>query len=396
MTALTTGIAPRGLGTQAWLQQAPPQHGSAASLHLRGLQWGVGHWQSAPADLDLRPGQTLVLLGRNGAGKSALLDTLAGFLPARAGQVMLGQRDLAALAPEQRNIGYMFQRNTLFPHWTVERNLRFGRGAQADIDPLLDALALHPWLGHTPDQLSGGQRQRVALARALVGSPQLLLLDEPLSAIDPAARPALRRTLAALLRERRVTTVLVTHDARDARLLGDKVAVLEDGRLLQCGTAQAVFSRPVDLQAAHLVGVDNLWVLRVLRLARSGAHTVIDLGHEDAQDPVLRWQGELAPNLSLQPGQQVTLAVRAEFITPCAIAEMQTDTPAPPGVLQLAATLRESRCEGPLWRLDCTLPWGMQAHAFALPDTVQRLGLQSGDALCLRVQLQDMHLLAAT
>ncbi|MGH8820170.1 MAG: ABC transporter ATP-binding protein, partial [Rhodoferax sp.] len=213
--------------------------------------------------------------------------------------------------------------------------------------------------------------------------------------IDPAARPALRRTLAALLRERRVTTVLVTHDARDARLLGDKVAVLENGRLLQCGTAHTVFSRQVDLQAARLVGVDNLWQLRVLRVTCTGEQVVVDLGHEDADIPVLCWQGELAPDLSLEQGQPVTLAVRAEFITPCAIAEMQSETPAPSGVLQLAATLRESRCEGPLWRLDCTLPWGMQAHAFALPDAVQRLNLQSGDALCLRVRLQDMHLLGA-
>lgn len=396
MTALTTDAAPRGLGAQVWLQHAPPQHDTTASLHLRGLQWGIGSWQSAAADLDLRPGQTLVLLGRNGAGKSALLDTLAGFLPARAGTIVLGRRDLTALAPEQRNIGYMFQRNTLFPHWTVERNLRFGRGAHADIESLLEALGLHSWLGHTPDQLSGGQRQRVALARALVGSPELLLLDEPLSAIDPEARPALRRTLAGLLRERRVTTVLVTHDARDARLLGDKVAVLDDGRLLQCGTAPVVFGHPADLRAARLVGVDNLWVLQVLNIAQTGDHAVVDLAPENADTAALRWQGELVPGLSLAPGQQVTLAVRAEFITPCAIAEMQDHTPAPPGVLQFAATLRESRCEGPLWRLDCTLPWGMEAHAFALPDAVHRLNLQSGDALCLRVRLQDMHLLGTT
>ncbi len=132
-------------------------------------------------------------------------------------------------------------------------------------------------------------------------------------------------------------------------------------------------------------------VLRVLHVARTGEHAVVDLGQEHTDIPVLCWQGELASSLSLEPGRHITLAVRAELITPCPIAEIQGDTPAPPGVLQLAATLRESRCEGPLWRLDCTLPWGMQAHAFALPEAVYRLNLQSGDVFGLRMRLQTVN-----
>ena len=393
MAALMRAIAPGSPGAQAERRDARTQDGVPA-LRLDGLQWGVGCWQSAVTDFDLPAGQTLVLLGHNGAGKSALLDTLAGFLPARAGKVILGRRDLTTLPPEQRGIGYMFQRDALFPHWTIERNLRFGRGAQADLDGLLEALDLRPWLGHTPDQLSGGQRQRVALARALVGAPDLLLLDEPLSAIDPEARPALRRTLASLLRERGATAVLVTHDAGDARLLGDTVGVLDGGRLLQTGSAQTVFERPADLRTARLVGVDNLWPLRVLALAQAGDDTVVELDAGDTRTSVLRWQGRPAPGLKLQPGRRVTLAVRAEAVSPCPFEEVHAGTPLR-DAWTLSATLKDLRCEGPLWRLHCVLPCGLRADAFALPHALRQLNLRMGDPLGLRIRLQDAHLLDA-
>lgn len=358
-----------------------------ASLQLDGLQWGIGTWQSAPANLHLPAGQTLALLGHNGAGKSALLDTLAGFLPVRAGELRLGARDLTLLPPEQRRIGYMFQRDALFPHWTVERNLRFGRGAQADLDALLDALDLRPWLRHYPHQLSGGQRQRVALARALVGSPELLLLDEPLSAIDPEARPALRRTLGRLLRKRGITTVLVTHDASDARLLGDVVGVLDSGRLLQTAAPQNVFGRPADLRTARLVGVDNLWALQVLALARTDQQDLITLGLDG--EPVLDWCGLLPAGCALQQGACVTLSIRAECIHPCAPAPALNHES---GDVNLEATLIDARCEGPLWRLRCALPRGLEAEVFALPALWRNLALQTGDAVHLHIRQQDMHL----
>ncbi len=367
-----------------------PTRSAPGALRLRGLQWGIGAWRSAVVDLQVPPGQTLVLLGHNGAGKSALLDTLAGFLPARAGQVQLGAQDLTAQPPEKRRIGYMFQRDALFPHWTIARNLQFGRGAQADLDPLLDALDLRPWLNQYPHQLSGGQRQRVALARALVGTPELLLLDEPFSAIDPEARPGLRRTLAALLRERAITTVLVTHDPVDARLLGDLVGVLDGGRLLQAGTPQQVFEHPADLPTARLAGVDNLWPLQVLAQSRLGAQDVLSLGFE--AQPVLDWRGTLPAGAGLQPGARVTLAVRAEAVHPCpasasALVTQDDDS------LTLTARLIEARCEGPLWRLRCALPCGLEAETYALPTLWRELALEIGGPLGLRIRQADLHLL---
>ncbi|MBN2691414.1 MAG: ABC transporter ATP-binding protein [Burkholderiaceae bacterium] len=387
MAALTRQAA---VATRAKAAQDAP---SSGALRLDGLQWGVGAWQSAAANLQVPAGQTLVLLGHNGAGKSALLDTLAGFLPARDGRVQLGGRDLTALPPEVRRIGYMFQRDALFPHWTIERNLRFGRGAQANLDTLLDALELRPWLRHYPQQLSGGQRQRVALARALVGSPDLLLLDEPLSAIDPEARPALRRILAALLRERAITTVLVTHDPGDARLLGDLVGVLDRGRLLQTAAPQQVFERPADLRTARLVGVDNLWPLQVLAPASGTPPNAILLG-VDGQ-PVLNWHGTLPAGMEAQQGDRLILAVRAELIHPCPASTAPQGHPNPNDIT-LAARLIDARCEGPLWRLLCALPCGLAVDAFALPALWRELNLQTAEAVHLRVRQQDLHVLPAS
>ena len=362
----------------------------SGALRLDGLQWGIGAWQSAIVNLQVPPGQTLVLLGHNGAGKSALLDTLAGFLPVRAGRLHLGPRVLNALPPQARRIGYMFQRDALFPHWTIERNLRFGRGAQADLDSLLDALELRPWMRHYPHQLSGGQRQRVALARALVGAPELLLLDEPLAAIDPEARPALRRALAALLRERAITTVLVTHDPSDARLLGDLVGVLDRGELLQTGTPQEVFDHPADLPTARLVGVDNLWALQVLSSSHRGPQAAITFGLDGG--PVLDWSGVLPAGIAPQTGGRLTLAVRAEAVHPCPANAQQTR--ATPGEITLEARLVDARCEGPLWRLSCALASGLEVEAFALPALWRELALRTGDAVALRIRQNDLQLLA--
>ncbi|MDE2145097.1 MAG: ABC transporter ATP-binding protein, partial [Burkholderiales bacterium] len=368
----------------------------AGDLQLRGLQWGAGRWRSAPTDLELAAGRTLVLLGSNGAGKSALLDTVAGFLPAHAGRIRLGGRELGALPPEQRGIGYMFQRDALYPHWSVEQNLRFGRGERAPLDGLLDALELRPWLAHRPAQLSGGQRQRVALARALVGAPELLLLDEPLAAIDPEARPALRRTLARLLRDRALTTVLVTHDALDARLLGDEVGVLDAGRLLQTGPAAAVFDRPAGPRCARLLGVENLWPLQVLGLAPAGRELALTLGDPAAPGApgwTLPWRGP-APERPLHLGSRVILALRAECLVPGA-APPATPGEGAPALAALPAMLEALHCEGPLWRWHCTLPWGAEAQACTLADAARRLDPQVGQRLWLQFRLQDSRLLLA-
>ncbi len=205
-------------------------------------------------------GRRLVLVGPSGSGKSLTLRLLAGLEPPDAARVMLGGAALDPVSPEARQIGYVPQDYGLFPHLTVWQQATFGVGT----DP---SLAMH-WLrrlgigdlrDRLPAELSGGHRQRVALARALARAPRLLLLDEPFSALDAPERERLRRELRTVQREAGVTTVVVTHDPQDARMLADEILVLSQGRILQEGAASAVLRQPATAAAAALLGVANVF-----------------------------------------------------------------------------------------------------------------------------------------
>jgi molybdate transport system ATP-binding protein len=211
-----------------------------------------------------------VLFGPSGSGKTTLLRCLAGLDQPDRGRVYFGDEvwfDAArrvALPPQRRGIGYLFQEYALFPHLTVARNIAYGLGgvqpAERDrqVRAMVDLLGLTGLEQRYPRQLSGGQQQRVALARVLVRRPRLLLLDEPLSALDAPTREPLRRELRRLLAGFGIPTVLVTHDRIEALALGDQVVVLDQGRVCQSGPVLEVFTRPADLAVARIVGVDTI------------------------------------------------------------------------------------------------------------------------------------------
>ncbi|MHB1835850.1 MAG: ABC transporter ATP-binding protein/permease, partial [Solirubrobacteraceae bacterium] len=210
----------------------------------------------------------LALLGPSGAGKSITLRCLAGLVPGDAGRVALGGRELDALRPEQRRIGWVPQDAALIPHLNVWRQVTFGVGADPAVAASwLQRLGIAELAARMPDQLSGGQRQRVALARALARTPDLLLLDEPFSALDRPVRDELRRELRRVQREVGIATVLVTHDPEEAAMLAEEVVVISSGRELQAGTREAVFERPGSPEVARLLAIDNL---RVGRIAAPG------------------------------------------------------------------------------------------------------------------------------
>jgi molybdate transport system ATP-binding protein len=203
--------------------------------------------------------ETVALVGPSGAGKSTLLRAVAGLVrPTRGtvecdGAVWFGDR--TNLRPEERSVGFVFQEYALFPHLTVERNVRFGGGAA---DGLLDRLGIAHLARAKPRELSGGERQRVALARALARRPSVLLLDEPMSALDAHTRSFVRVELHDLLRELRLPTLLVTHDFEDAAALADRVGVLVEGRLRQLGTPGDLLGAPADPYVARLAGANVL------------------------------------------------------------------------------------------------------------------------------------------
>ncbi|GAA1858637.1 ABC transporter ATP-binding protein [Asanoa iriomotensis] len=211
-------------------------------------------------DLEVPAGGLTALLGRSGSGKTTLLRIIAGFGRADAGEVRVGDRDVTGMPSERRRIGYVTQDGNLFPHLTVAGNVTFGlpwraRRRRHRVEELLELVGLDPsYAGRLPHSLSGGEQQRVALARALAPEPDILLLDEPFSALDAELRSSTRRAVAATLRATRTTALLVTHDQSEAMSLADRVAVLRDGVVRQEGTARDVYLHPVDLDVAGFVG----------------------------------------------------------------------------------------------------------------------------------------------
>jgi molybdate transport system permease protein len=196
----------------------------------------------------------VALLGASGAGKSLTLRCLAGLRGADRGRVRLGERELGELLPEARRIGYVPQGQSLLPGLSVWRQVGFGVGTDPEVAARwIGRLGLTELADRTPDQLSGGERQRVALARALAYQPELLLLDEPLSALDRPVREEFRLELQHLQREAGVATVLVTHDSDEAALLAGDVIVIEDGRILQAGSREEVFGAPTSDRVRRLL-----------------------------------------------------------------------------------------------------------------------------------------------
>lgn len=215
--------------------------------------------------LDISENEFFALLGASGSGKTTLLRMLAGFEMPEEGAIRLDGRDISHVPPNRRPVNLMFQSYALFPHMTVEGNIAYGlemeRLPKAEIrsrvGEIMEITELAPMAGRKPDQLSGGQRQRVALARALVKRPRLLLLDEPLGALDKKLRAAMQLELKRLQTEVGITFIVVTHDQEEALVMADRVAILKDGRLLQMGTPHEVYERPVNRYAADFIGVMN-------------------------------------------------------------------------------------------------------------------------------------------
>ena len=259
-------------------------------------------------DLRLEVGEEImVLFGPSGAGKTMTLESIAGLVTPDKGEIILDERVLfrrgkpgahANVPARKRTVGYVFQSYALFPHLTVLGNVRYPLGRQAHAEEralsLIESMGLGQMADRYPDQLSGGQQQRVAIARALARDPEVLLLDEPFSALDPGLRERLRTDLRALQRERHLIVICVTHNLEDAFALGDRLAVLRDGELEQVGTVAEVFRRPTSMDAARILGIRNTFRARVS--AAAGDQVTLDWdGLELRAMPQAARQGEVVP-----------------------------------------------------------------------------------------------------
>ncbi len=266
-------------------------------------------------DLEVADGRFVALLGPSGCGKTTLLRMLSGLEAPSQGRVRIGGKDVTALPPERRNVGFMFQSYALFPHMTVAANLRFplrmrrGLSRSQEDARIARALALVrlPDVGQRkPQQLSGGQQQRVALARALIDEPDVLLLDEPLSNLDARLRDEMQLELVELRRQVPITTIMVTHDQHEGLALADDIVVMRAGRIEQQGTPESVYASPATPFVADFLGAANLVPVSV-------------------EGGLARWPDGLTTPVDGAPGQH-TLMLRQEdiaIVQPGAPAEVE-------------------------------------------------------------------------
>ena len=297
--------------------------------------------------LSIDEGEFFTLVGPSGCGKTTLLRTIAGFETPDAGAVEIGE-DVAGVPPEDRNVGVVFQNYALFPHMTVRENVAYGlryRDPPAGVEPdqrvtdLLELVDMGEMGERNPEELSGGQQQRIALARALAPGPEVLLLDEPLSALDARLRERLRVVIREIQQELSITTVYVTHDQAEALAISDRVAVVADGRVEQVATPETVYREPATRFVAEFVGDNNLLdgVVASTEPPRVAVTAASDRGNVDDGEtllPVAEAPGE---------GRAVTLSIRPE-----AIALGDESAPA-----RLSATVETAEFLGDAYRVHC-------------------------------------------
>jgi putative spermidine/putrescine transport system ATP-binding protein len=240
---------------------------AADAVRLRGVRRVFGDVVAIEhLDLDIAAGEFFTMLGPSGSGKTTTLRVIAGFEQPDAGTVELGGADVTRVAPSERDVNTVFQDYALFPHMTVQENVEYGlrvkgvsrRERRMKAQEVLERVRLPQVGGRRPVQLSGGQRQRVALARAIVNSPSVLLLDEPLGALDLKLRQEMQVFLKALQRDLGITFVYVTHDQEEALTMSDRVAVFNEGRIEQIGAPDEVYEHPASEFVAGFVGVSNI------------------------------------------------------------------------------------------------------------------------------------------
>lgn len=282
-------------------------------VRLVNLQKTFGAFQAVnDVSLDVQRGEFLTFLGSSGSGKTTTLNMIAGFDDPSDGEIWLDGRPVTGLPPQHRNIGMVFQRYTLFPHMTVAENIAFpltvrGTGREIvreKVQEVLRLVQLEAFADRLPAKLSGGQQQRVALARALVYEPALLLMDEPLGALDKKLREEIQLELRKLHQRLKVTIIYVTHDQEEALRLSDRIAVFSGGRIVQLGSGEDLYERPADAFIAGFIGNSNFLQGQVVR------------GDDDGL--AVRLTGEEVVTLpaagAFRPGEAIRVMIRPEHI----------------------------------------------------------------------------------
>ncbi|QEI05943.1 ABC transporter ATP-binding protein [Pigmentiphaga aceris] len=364
-----------------------------ADIRIEGVVQRFGdHLALAGVDLHIRAGEFFSLLGPSGCGKTTLLNIIAGFLDPSEGSVYVGDRDVTALPPYRRDIGMVFQNYALFPHLDVAGNVAYGLkvrkvpAAQIKkrVAEVLDLVQLPGYASRMPHQLSGGQQQRVAIARALAISPQVLLLDEPLSNLDAKLRKDMQSELRSLQQRIGITTVLVTHDQEEALSLSDRIGILGTGRLQQVGTPLELYRKPANRFVAEFIGQANL--IKAQPTSVAGVFEAVDRFENEGQGLLLGTELDIT---ATQPLRFVLRPERIRVVPAPAPDPRPTGRPVIRSPNRTGGTLRELTYSGGSIRLVIALYGGGELVAQAEDAQFNELPV-IGQPLALTWRIEDV------
>ena len=360
---------------------------SGAQLRLRQLTRAFGAAKAVDrVSLDVPAGAFVSLLGPSGSGKTTTLNLIAGFLAPDSGDILLDERSIADVPPHKRNIGMVFQSYSLFPHMTVAENVGFPlrmrtRLSRQDARRRIDEMLALVQLGHLgaryPRQLSGGQQQRVAMARALVSHPRLLLMDEPLGALDKKLREQMQVEIKRIHRSVGTTVIYVTHDQTEALTMSDLVVVMHQARVAQVGTPRVLYEAPANLFVADFLGDSNLLTATVAQVCRD--EFAVEIGSGEKMR-VTRGSSAAAP------GSRAVVLIRPEDISVTATGERTA------GQDVLAGTIKDISYHGDTFKLDVAV--GSDVLKVKVPRE-RGAGMERGNSVFLTWRSSAVRLLPA-
>lgn len=351
--------------------------GKEAYLNIEGVTKQFGTFTALRnVSLEVYESEFVCFLGPSGCGKTTLLRAIAGLDIQSSGRIFQAGRDISALPASERDFGIVFQSYALFPNLTVRRNIAFGLENQkvprekirARVEELLALVGLAEHGDKYPSQISGGQQQRVALARAMATSPGLLLLDEPLSALDARVRLALRHEIKELQRKLGVTTIMVTHDQEEALTMADRIVVMDHGVIRQTGTSEEIYTEPADVFVADFIGAMNFLPSEL-----------------SAPGELLLGEKSFRCRTDLSAGTAVTAAIRPEDIVAYGVSDDEANT--------VSVRIDYMEFVGSYYRVDLGGP-GLSLRAEFSINLVRRMGLETGKALPVKLPLETLRIYA--
>ncbi len=349
-------------------------------IAIKGVSKNWREFSLKNIDLEVRKGEYFVILGPTAAGKTLLLELIAGFYKPDHGEIWVNDKNVTRMPPEKMGIGFVYQDYSLFPHLTVKENIEFGlklkKMPKEDVEKKLKEVMKMLDISHLshryPRTLSGGEQQRVAIARGIVIEPSIMLLDEPLSALDTRTQIRLREELRRVHRGAKLTTIHVTHDQTEAMALADRIGVMMDGEIVQTGTPEEIFHSPIDEGVAEFVGVENI-IEGIVESSEEGATTIRINDHI------------IEAISSAEAGSRVRICLRPESIT---IAPSKTTSSARN---TFSGTITQLVPLGATYRveIDCGFP----LVALITKTSMEDLGLRAGKKVCTSFKASSVHVL---